>query len=119
MENLKMEYKEFSSEQLAKITLNGEISAFDEAIKQNNILKEQLEDSRNALVDELMLVIDAMGVAFDQRTEAIEKMRSFRKVIERECNQSINSIKELNNLLSNDRLASMREFVELIERLKK
>ena len=102
-----------------RIAFNSEISAFQEAIQQNNELLERLKDSRDAVESEALRIIDAMGFAFDQKNESISAMRNWRKTIVNEATQATNAVKALNKALSAERMDDLREFVEIIERLNK
>jgi len=102
-----------------KIAVNAEISAFDEAISGNLLLKKRMEESREAVTDEALKIIDAMGLAFDSKTESIEAMRSWRKTIISESTQATNAINALLKNVSSERLRQLKEIVDILERLNK
>lgn len=102
-----------------RVALNAEISAFNEGIKQNNELLQRLRDSRLAVEQEVMAVIDTMGVSFDQKKESIEVLRNWRKTIVNEATYATNAINALLKNVSDNRIKQLRELVELIERLNK
>ncbi len=102
-----------------KIAIAAEFSALKEGINQNNELRDRLIESSDAVEDEAIKVIDAMGLAFDQKTESIEAMRSWRKTIVTESSQAINAINACAKAVAPEKLAELREFVDLVERLNK
>jgi hypothetical protein len=104
---------------VSQFAVNGELSAIEEAIRQNVELSKHLEDSANMLADQTMSVIDSMGLVFDQKKECIDKLRSWRKSIELEACQAGRAVDSISENLNQGKLAEFREFVELTERLNK
>lgn len=102
-----------------KIGTSAELSAYEEAIRQNNELLGRLKESRKAIEEEALGIIEAMGVAFDQKKESIESIRSWRKTIESESNIATNSINALLKNVTPERIQQLREIADIVERLNK
>lgn len=100
-----------------RIGTNAEISAFEEAIRQNNELLERLKESRKQVENEALRIIDAMGLAFDQKNKSIDEMRAWRKTIQLESQDAINQINNLMNKITPERISHLKEFVSVLERL--
>ena len=94
-------------------------SARGEAIVQNDMLLHELSGATKDLSDKALEVIDIMSLTFDQKNESIEKLRSWRKTIESETKQAAAAIKELDKLLTTDRLDGLSALVDLIQELNK
>ena len=102
-----------------KIGTSSELSAYEEAIRQNNELLERLKESRKSVEDESLRIIDAMGIAFDQKAQSIETMRAWRKTIEMEAGAATNHVNALMKNVTPERIKMLREVADIAERLNK
>ena len=102
-----------------KIGLNAEFSALEEGIAENNRLKEMLDDSCKAISASAMDILDSMMAAHDQKKESVAEIRSWRKTLESESGFASLAIKSLLSEIKPEKLAALKEFVDLMERLSK
>lgn len=112
-------FEDWTGKDVMTAALNGELSAYEEGIKINNDLIKRLNESACLVTETTLNVIDAMGLAYDQKQESIDKLRSWRKTIEAEKIQAIAAIDAISRSITKEKLNELREFVEIAERLNK
>lgn len=107
---------------LQAIAVNSEISAFDEAIRQNNELLSRLKQSRVEVENESLAIIDAMGISFDAKSEFLEKARRFRHAAMNECKDIKSAVDSINRIVNDAEIDllmnKMRDFSVACEKIK-
>jgi pyruvate/2-oxoacid:ferredoxin oxidoreductase beta subunit len=102
--------------------VNSELSAYEEAIAQNIVMREKMEETTRFVEDQVMKIIEVMGISYDAKKENIEKLRSYRVCVTREVDEITRSMSRMKEF-TNDKtmqhtIKQMLEFLEVCERIK-
>lgn len=88
-----------------------------EGADANLVLIEHLRATNANVGDEILKSIDNMALVFDQKSESIEALRSWRKTVETECLMISAAVDSVMRKVTPERLSQLKELVVLLERL--
>ena len=106
-------------DEMQEAALVSELTAYEEATRNNNEAHKRLQESREQLVEDAIDIADAMLIAFEQKSKSIEELRAWRTTIDRESKLVSISIGQILDKVNPEKIKCLSEYVDLIERLNK